>query len=239
MNQQIVPFLRKYFLEILGESLKYGPLYTPQSSFLRIDKVLVNSQGRVVFDPQKSNKEEGVYERLLLRNDIFIAVGMNLAYYYAPTAKPGAGFTANSLQDLKTGLTAFGSNLADKVTVDLEAVYNGSLSLTTGTVVTFEGLPACKMKQKHQADTNTITSDPSENMLYLPERVEISGRSSQKFELTFPTYSGAVFNPPATTDPSFTPDGEIGMSLYLDGFLIKNLAEQLTIKGKEFLFSDK
>ncbi len=241
MNQQIITALRERYLAVNQEVKKTknpnggnAGLFA-QSSYLRIDEPLVNAKGNYVIDPMELNTPRKTNEKRLNRNDLFVVAGMSLGFYYEPTAKPGAGFLATSFQDLKTKLAAYGSNLATAITNDLNAIYNGSLRIQTGTVQTFDGFPVNMFNYARQANSNTLDFDPSESMFYTPENIALAGNKDQKFTLDFPSFAGAVYNP---TLSEGTADGVIGVSLFLQGFLVKNGAIYIDIEGSEnpFLF---
>ena len=92
MNQEITAHSRKAFesaVKMIG-GLKNNDGLFPQSSFLRIDQLLVNGQGNYIFDPMKQNGLGTVYDRKLDRNDGFLVIGMLLAFNVTNTDKPGA-----------------------------------------------------------------------------------------------------------------------------------------------------
>lgn len=239
MNQEVLANLRKRYVDFnktvekttTPDGLPAG-LFA-QSSYLRIDQPLVNAQGEYLLDPMELNTPRKTYEKRLNRNDLFFVIALSLGIYYEPTARPGAGFVVTSIQDLKARLAAYGSNLEEKITQDLNAIYNGSIRLQTGTTQTFDGFPTHLLNVSHQVDTETLDYDPSKSMYFLPENIALAGTKDQKFTLKFDSYSGAVYNPPATTSPDFTPDGVLGVSLFMQGFLVKNGAIYVDINGKE------
>ena len=148
-NQVIAPFLRKRWEHANNKVKALSSELFPQSSYLRIDQVLSNGVGNYRFDPMKQNGQEGRYGKLWKRNDLFLTFGIGLFLNYELTANPGAAVLATSLSDLVAKAKVMGST--DTIPVDLQAVYNGSLRLQTGTTVTFDALETSIFNISHQA----------------------------------------------------------------------------------------
>lgn len=239
MNQEITAHSRKAFesaVKMIG-GLKNNDGLFPQSSFLRIDQLLVNGQGNYTFDPMKQNGLGTVYDRKLDRNDGFLVIGMLLAFNVTNTGKPGAGVLATSIPDVFKAMETYGT--AGNVK-DISAVYNGKLTLKTGTSVTYDGFPTQVFKRETvnlpaagTAPAVIAAVDFSESMYFTPEYLLLAGTKDQSFELTFPSFAGAVYQ-----DATESSKNQIYLSLYLQGFLVKNGAVLYDMGGKanEFLF---
>ena len=226
-NQVIAPFLRKRW-ELANNKVKaLSSELFPQSSYLRIDQVLSNGVGNYRFDPMKQNGQEGRYGKLLNRNDLFLTFGIGLFLNYELTANPGAAVLATSLSDLVAKAKVMGST--DTIPVDLQSVYNGALRLQTGTTVTFDALETSIFNISHQAansgetDAAVVSLDSSilDEIFYTPEMIAFAGTKEQSFQLDFPCVNTSVFQ------PASSPKGQVGLSLVMFGFLVKNGALML------------
>lgn len=223
MNQEITAHSRKAFenvVKIIG-GLKNNDGLFPQSSFLRIDQLLVNGQGNYIFDPMKQNGVGTIYDRKLDRNDGFYCIGMALAFNVVNVDKPGAGVLATSIPDVFKAMETFGTAGSVK---DISAIYNGKLTLKTGTSVTYDGFPTQVFKRETTnlpaagtAPAVIAAVDFSESMFFTPEYLLLAGTKDQVFELSFPSFAGAVYQ-----DATENTKNQLYLSLYLQGFLVKN-----------------
>lgn len=226
-NQVIAPFLRKRWEHANNKVKALSSELFPQSSYLRIDRVLSNGVGTYKFDPMKQNGMEGRYGKLLNRNDLFLTFGIGLFLNYELTANPGAAVLATSLSDLVAKAKVMGST--DTIPVDLQSVYNGALRLQTGTTVTFDALETSIFNISHQAansgetDAAVVSLDSSilGEIFYTPEMIAFAGTKEQSFQLDFPCANTSVFQ------PASSPKGQVGLSLVMLGFLVKNGALML------------
>ena len=221
-NQVISPYLRKRYEAAAKKIRSVNSTLFPQSSYLRVDQVLSNGIGNYKFDPMRQNGQQGRYGQLLNRNDLFLAYGMGLFLTYELTANPGTAVLATSLSDLIAKVKVMGST--DTIPVDLQSVYNGSLRLQTGTTVNLEAFETSVFNISHQVansgnDTTAVVSldsSVSDEIFYTPEMIAFAGNKEQSFQLQFPCSNTAVFQ------PASSPKGQIGLSLILFGFLVKN-----------------
>lgn len=70
---------------------------------------------------------------------------MLLAFNVTNTDKPGAGVLATSIPDVFKAMETYGTAGSVK---DISAVYNGKLTLKTGTSVTYDGFPTQVFKRE-------------------------------------------------------------------------------------------
>lgn len=228
MNQEITSLLRRKFETLYKQTQNINKSLNPQSSFLRIDKPLVNGQGVYTFDPMKQNgRDASLYDRLLDRNDAFIVTAIGLYITYEIAGQRG---TTELLSCPKSLGYVAGQNIIATGKAQesyFNAIYNGKISLKTNDKITFDGFPTAVFLRQNftaspDADSALAGFDVSECNYFLPEILALAGNKDQSFELSFPSFPSAVYNPEATTEPAFTPSGTTGLSLLLQGFLIKN-----------------
>ena len=129
---------------------------------------------------------------------------------------------ASSLSDLIAKAKVMGST--DTIPVDLQSVYNGALRLQTGTTVNFDALETSVFNISHQVANSgngttavvSLDSSVSDEIFYTPEMIAFAGTKEQSLQLQFPCANTAVFQ------PASSPKGQIGLSLIIYGFLVKN-----------------
>lgn len=227
-NQIIAPFIRDMRESVKKKLYAFDPTLFAQSSYLRIDQTLTNGVGNYVFDPMRQNGQKGTYSQLLDRNDLFLAYGISLQLSYELTSNPGAGILASSLSDLVTKAKVLGST--DTIPIGVQCVFNGALTLQTGTTQTFAALETKIFDISHQAANSgtssaavvSIDSAIANEMFYTPEMISFAGTKEQSFRLNFPCANTTAFQ------PASSPQGVVGVSIFMLGFLIKNGALQVT-----------
>ena len=226
-NQIIAPYLRKRW-EYANKKVKaLNETLFPQSSYIRIDQTLSNGVGTYVFDPMRQNGQQGTYGQLLNRNDLFLMYGIGLLLSYELTANPGAGVLASSLSDLVAKAKVLGST--DTIPVGVQSVFNGALTLQTGTTQTLAALETKIFDISHQAANSgsdsaavvSIDSSIADEIFYTPEMIAFAGTKEQSFQLKFPCANTTVFQPDSS------PKGVVGVSIFMLGFLVKNGALEL------------
>jgi len=154
---QNLDFDRKRFDKILSYYRSQG--LAPELSAIRIDEKLVNGQGVYNFNLKKENI--GVSEKNLKRNDLFVCLGIGVFLGVKDTTKPG---TEQLIAYAKQENTAAG--IDGFTTKDINALYNGSLHIATGTTVNIDAMP-CSLFQRvpvaQPAVINQITKIEDEN----------------------------------------------------------------------------
>lgn len=221
MNPEI-PFLRERFVDLANSLEKFDAGLVPQSSYLRIDKTLENGVGSYEFDPLLNNGGASVLEKKLDKNDLFFINSINVLLTAKNKSLPAdvvllstvnpdevrASISAAGLTKLKTDMAA---------ATGLNTIYNGFISLRTGQEVTIQNFP---MWRFNRVSDDNVSVDGSS--IILPERVQLNGASDQRFTLTFPGQSTVMQN-------ATTPTYEFGVSLFLNGFLVKGGARIIDV----------
>lgn len=217
MNQEILKSLRERYKTVVSWLDGANTGLFAQSSYLRIDQPLVNGQGNYVFDPMKSNGPGGTFDRKLDRNDAFMVTGFSLCFYAKSLVDKSACVLVPNPDTIEdTNLPTIVSPVVGTVPTGLSNVYNGKLMLKTGTKVTFDGFPTLPFRwQRFVSDY-----DINEAAYYLPEILSLAGTKDQAFELSFPTTSSTILEAvKAEANPA---NFELGVSLFLQGYMVKN-----------------
>lgn len=204
---------RKLFDNLKKQYLPKG--ITPAPSYLRIEMALNNSQGKYMFDIKK-NGNEAATERKLDRNDLFVVTRIGVYLAKVDTTKIG-------LAALQThaNSTYFGTQSGFTV-AHLEAIYNGYLSLKTGTKVNIEALSMQVFKyiQTSQQVSSIANSEfnVSEYTYQGAEDIYLHGTKSHEISIEYPTFSGIQVAATAANT-------QHKLVFHPYGFLLKNAAD--------------
>lgn len=169
-----IEFLRGRFDKVLKY---YGPKgLAPQLSQIRIEEKLVNGKSNYSFNIKKENLDQ--CEHNLKRNDLFVVLGIGVFLRSEVVAKPGiapletypgAGFT----------------------TKDIEALYNGSLYISTGTTVNIEDMPTALFRVVPEAATEFNFENSLKTMA---EEIVFAGTQDHQVKVSFPNYAASDFS---------------------------------------------
>lgn len=119
--------------QIYNTLLKKYPGQIISPDFLRIEQELKNTTGSYVF-PIETTSGQGIMERKLDRNDLFVITGLGIFLLAETEATPGAGVLQTYPNQIVFPAAA-GFNPDH-----LEAIYNGKLSLKIQSKVNIEGM---------------------------------------------------------------------------------------------------
>lgn len=207
-NVAPIDFWRKRFEKASAFYTNEG--IAPQKSYIRIENNLVNGTGVYEFNLRKENLSK--VERNLRRNDLFIVCQMgvylriednNKAGVLPPLFYPKQGRATITPADTSThvgriqALTETGFQ-----TSDIDALYNGSLFVQTGTIVNFEAIPASLFKAESAGIVGTEGNyDKAVNngfnlenqLLSMSEELILAGTQDHKIQISFPTFGGANY----------------------------------------------
>lgn len=173
--------------------------------YLRAEVVLRNNVNKYKFDHRSIGGESST-ELKLDRNDLVYVTQIMLGWIECEEGQ-------EAIAPIKT--------FAPKGS-DLEALYNGHLSLKTGSKVNFEALSCLNFKYvpQNQGDSSTVPQFNLMDAAYSGvEDIYLHGTKSHEISLEFPT------KPSMTVESS---DGKVRkVVLFLGGFIIKNGADSL------------
>lgn len=182
---------------------------SPEQAQIRIETALENGKGKYQFNLKKEILSGA--EQNIQRNDLFVLTHLLIALSVEVDAKPGQ----NSLltYPLIEGLNV--PTLVNAFTTrDIEALYNGFLSIKTGQVVNVSALPLINFRKVPavqplallQPSDDAVVSngaipefDLSDVALQMTERIIFAGTQDHKVEIEFPTDSTSDFST-ATAD---------------------------------------
>lgn len=164
----------------------------PQLSLLRIEEDLVNGQGVYNFDLKKENIS--ACEKNLKRNDLFVTLAIGVALRIEDTTKPNT--TVPMFAPFKAVADVNGNDRTIIVpgfeTDDIKALYNGALSITTGTTVNFADMPCSLfLKDKGVDDLNFKINHYNfqDDLKQMAEEIIFSGTQDHQIQVSFPTFA--------------------------------------------------
>lgn len=208
-------FDRRRFDKILSYYRNQG--LAPELSVIRIDQELVNGQGVYNFDLKKENLS--VSEKNLKRNDLFVCLGIGLFLSVQDSTKPGTEqlMAFAQKEDTAAGIPGF-------TTSDIQALYNGTLHITTGTTVNIDAMP-CSLFQRVPRTQPELVYDGSAGMIsngvqssfdmneaiqQMATEIIFAGTQDHKVVVNFPTFAASDYSTSAansTTKISFVAIG--------------------------------
>lgn len=176
-----IEFARKRFDKVKSYYAPKG--LAPQLSQLRIETDIVDGQGSYEFDLKKENLS--VVENGLKRNDLFVCLGIGVFLRIANPQKPG---TAPLMTHTIVG-TADGSE--GFKTADIEALYNGSLYISTGTTVNIQDMPTMLFKSVKEVEDEFNFED---DIKMMAEEIIFAGTQDHRVKVNFPTFANADYS---------------------------------------------
>lgn len=176
---------RKVFASLVSKFKAKGRV--PSFSYLRVENTLSNSTSLYSFDIKKTSST-GASEQKLDRNDLFVVTRIGMYLLQDVSAEPGYGV-------LQTYPNANGFTAGTGFNVrDLEAIYNGFLTVKIGQTTNIEKLPAAAFRFVPQTrGDSTVTYQQMNAMEYshMPaELLYLDGGDDITIELRHPTWSG-------------------------------------------------
>lgn len=194
MSKTDIRFIRERF----DKGLKfYGQKgIAPQRAILRAVVPFIASNGSYKFDLKKDASLALAIERLLKRNDLFVARAIGLALMVEPNAAKG---TAPLYSYPVVASAALPEGLKGLTDTKAYAMYNGALSMKTGNTVNFSGFPTAPFLYVPKTQPSFVWNGTSElslgivpefkqeNILVeLAEEIVLAGTKDQPITLDFP-----------------------------------------------------
>ncbi len=170
----------------------------PALSQIRIEQKLINGQGDYRFDLKKEILNPN--EQNLKRNDLFVCLGLGIFLSVGNPDKPG---TESLLPYALIGNE--NPDVPGFKTNDINALYNGKLYISTGSVVNIEDMPTSlfkKVPNRQPSSTGQIEFDLLETLHTMPEELVFAGTQDHKIQITFPTFASSDYS--ASTEESET-----------------------------------
>lgn len=221
MSKTNINFDRERFAEVLRY---YGPKgLKPQTAQLRLEAKLIKGNGVYSFEVNREGAKR-ITEQLLKRNDLFVVKSFFVGTMIETIAKPGHA-PILTYPVLETALPAGYKGHAN---ADGEAIYNGSMAITTGSAVNYQGLPLRRFRIVPETQPVVILDDsaalvsagilPQFDMdsaaLNLPERFAFAGTKDQKITITFPANANTDIKAVANTEEAY-------LVVIVDGWLVE------------------
>lgn len=156
----------------------------PEFSQIRIETPLVNGQG--VYDINIKKENLSVTEQGLRRNDLFVASSLGFYFTFADASKP-------AVESLYTYAKVGAESVEGFATNDIQAFYNGTFYLQTGTIVNLEDLPLSLFEKRSQYQGDLIEFDLQKEQVSLAERFVFAGTQDHTLRVSFPSYAGSNY----------------------------------------------
>ena len=182
----------------------YGKQYglPPSFSIIRIEEPLVNGQGNYDINLKKEILKQ--WESNMKRNDLFVTTHLGVFLTIDPKDKPGTGIL------LPYAFSGGGDpEIPSFDTLDINALYNGSLKIVTGNIVNLDNFPLALFKQVPEKQPSIITLDdgegntagdlaqPAFNLLEMchpmAEEITLAGTQDHKISISFPSFPAANY----------------------------------------------
>lgn len=185
----------------------YGALgLNPEFSQIRIETPLINGQGTYDINIKKENLD--VTEQGLRRNDLFIATSLGFYFTFEDPSKKGVESLISYAKigaeaDATAGTPAVDGFAKD----DIQAFYNGTFYLQTGTIVNLEDLPLSLFEKRTQYQDDLQAFDLQSLQVSLAERFVFAGTQDHKLQVSFPSF--------ASSDYSAAIDGKISKLVFI------------------------
>lgn len=217
--------------EFLKSTAPKGSIIEP--SMLRVEQKLQNSRSMYQFDILQGNSGSTTSTEIKLdKNDVFFCWGVGVFLAAFETAKRSKA-VLNTFPNPVIFGAAPGSGTPQ--VEDLEAIYNGSLTVKLGTTQFISALPTRNFRYVPETQQNThISVAPGANLIqfnqnkpfdgqYEIERLRFSGLDQIDIRVELNPYTSGSFNFEAAT-AGF----ENHMVFVAQGFLIKGLAQSVS-----------
>lgn len=208
LNVAPIEFWRKRFEKASAYYTQQG--IAPQKSFLRIEENLINGSGVYQFNLRKENLSP--VERNLRRNDLFIVCQMGVYLRIEDNNKAGVlpplFYAKQGLADITPADTSTHVGLIQSLTEtgfatsDIDALYNGSLFVQTGTTVNFEAMPCALFKKEsagivgknaNYAKAVNNGFNLEDQLFSMSEELILAGTQDHKLQVSFPHFAGANY----------------------------------------------
>jgi len=179
---------RDTFKKLLATYQPFG--ISPAPHFLRIEQVLTNDKSRYTFNFKQDNSDSRT-ESKLDKNDKFCVTGLALLLLRENTNQVGG----QALQSFPNA-QVFVAVANEFVPADLEAIYNGFLSLKTGSQINIDKLPALGFRKVPRTQAQALAGGfvynefNLDDVLYVgAEDITLDGGKTQTFEFELPTFA--------------------------------------------------
>ncbi|MFT3753689.1 MAG: hypothetical protein QM800_12725 [Paludibacter sp.] len=195
MSKTDIRFIRERFDKGLKFYGKKG--IAPQRSTLRAVVPFTANNGIMTFDLKKDASLKHAVEQLLKRNDLFVARAIGLGIMVELDAAKG---TAPIYSYPVVSGTALPTGLKGLTDTKAYAIYNGKLSMKTGSTVNFSGFPTAPFLNVPRVQPTTYYNGAAvaslgiapefkqENILVeLAEEIVLAGTKDQPITLEFPS----------------------------------------------------
>lgn len=206
-----INFQRQRFEKVCSYYGKKG--IAPQLSLLRIEENLQNGKGEYIFDLKKENIS--AVERNLKRNDLFVTLAIGVALRIENSERP---FVNTPMFDAVVSSYVTGTDTREPIvegfkTSDINALYNGSLYISTGTTVNFQDMPLALFKRSQ--GTNVTNNQENEfsaiqaksgkfnfenDLKAMAEEIIFSGTQDHTIKINFPTFPTSDYQALQTGD---------------------------------------
>lgn len=183
---------------------KYAPELQPTLSYLRQEQTLKNNQSSYAFDFKTANAKSTT-ERLISITD---AVGVNqlqIGLMLREIARPSNGviLTFPSLDEVAPGFnasTVAAPSAAAKAAVrDLEAIYNGSVTLSVDNNTIFDALDTRRFREVPATQQGAFAGRNSaryeQGQVAIEPQLFLDGARSNKLIVNVPTFNGMAIEP--------------------------------------------
>jgi hypothetical protein len=219
MDNLTLQFQRQRF-DFLRNAYR-GTGYGPERSRLRLIQKFQDGKSNYTFkvrDIGMTNPH--VLAKHLSADDAFVANSAFVGIYVENDTKPGTGvFLPYPVLDTAAG-TTLPAGYSGLSSIEAESLYNGLMSLKSGSNITFSAFPLDKFRvvpETQPSSAATVLPEWSKEKVSLPlvENVKFAGTVDQYVEVSFPLPSNGIIKPAKT-----------GFSAYLvvdfDGFLVRS-----------------
>lgn len=192
-----INFQRQRFEKVCSYYGKKG--IAPQLSLLRIEENLQNGKGEYIFDLKKENIS--AVERNLKRNDLFVTLAIGVGLRIENSERP---FTTTPMFDVVVSAYDYSdSNTRTPLfegfkTSDINALYNGSLYISTGTTVNFQDMPLALFKRsqgqtfargnEYAIEEKSGKFNFENDLKAMAEEIIFSGTQDHTIKINFPTF---------------------------------------------------
>lgn len=217
----------KFVLERVKPTFDYyaSQGLAPENGIIRIESELKAGQGIYSFDIKKQQALLSPSERSIDQWDLFIVEKIHIGLMVEEVAKPG-------MSPIMTyPVTGVAGGFATK---DIEALYNGGLSIKTGTVQTMSDFPLINFRHvpQTQASATTLAQfDITDAAVQLPEKLIFAGTNQYDIRVSFPVVPTSNFKEYSDNENS-TSLSNTKIVLQVFGYRIKGgAAEQYKVSA--------
>lgn len=197
------------------------PQLQPTLSYLRQEQTLKNNASSYAFDFKTANAKS-VTERLISITDAFGVNQIQIGLILREIARPSNGvvLTFPSLDEVTPGFTTAAAAL--RATRDLEAIYNGSVTLSVDNNTIFDALDARRFREVPVSQQGAFAGRNSarydQGQVAIEPQLFLDGARSNKLIVNVPTFNGMAIEP---DNPAF----ELVLVALASGFRVQGGAE--------------